>query len=73
MVRKIIIFLVRARLGLKKYQQFRFSNQKSKTDTYYFGTDFVYKMIGCNVVLSDVSLNWLIDPRCEIVKLDKIG
>jgi hypothetical protein len=35
-MKRLIIFLIRIRLGLKKGQRFRFDNQKSKFDEYYF-------------------------------------
>lgn len=33
---RIIIFFIRKRLGLKKYQRFYLKNQADKTDRYYF-------------------------------------
>lgn len=35
-MKRLIIFLIRKRLGLKKYERFTFDNQKSKFDEYYF-------------------------------------
>lgn len=35
-MKRLIIFLIRTRLGLKKGQHFRFDNQKSKFDEYFF-------------------------------------
>lgn len=35
-MKRLIIFLIRKRLGLKKNQRFTFDNQKSKFDEYYF-------------------------------------
>lgn len=32
----LILFLIRRRLGLKKGERFRFDNQKSKFDEYFF-------------------------------------
>lgn len=68
-MQRLIIFMVRMKLGLHKHQQFRFVNQKSKTDTYYFTATKVLKIEGCNVRESSVSLNWLIDKNCKITKL----
>ena len=73
MGKRLILFLIRTRLGLKKHQQFRFANQKSRTDSYYFGKDRIYKIEGCKIVESSVSLNWLLDKNCSIIKLGMRG
>ena len=66
-MKRIIIFLIRKRLGLKKEQHFRFPNQRLKEEYYYFTKD---KIMKCNIhgVIeeSTVSLNWLLDDKCEI-------
>lgn len=71
-MKKIIVYLVRKHLGLKKYQYFRFSNQKSKT-VYWFGDRQILRSekAGSNqvITLSDVSLNWLLDERCKVIPL----
>lgn len=67
-MRRLIILLIRMKLGLRKYQQFRFDNQKSKTDTYYFTATKLFKIEGCSVVESNVSLNWLLNDKCKITK-----
>lgn len=75
-MRKLIIFLVRKRLGLKKRERFKFTNQKSSNVVYYFtDTDLMketyfksdYKEVG----LSGVSLNWLLDENCSIEVVKK--
>lgn len=67
-MKRIIIFLIRKRLGLKKGQRFRFSNQREMKDYYYFTEDALMKH--CHffnmTVRSNVSLNWLLDDKCEI-------
>ena len=75
---RLIIFLVRKRLRLKKYEPFRFTNQRSKKDYYYFtvkrlvkaeykkGQDKQFKR------LSSVSFNWLIDRDCKIRRCDNV-
>ena len=67
-MKRIIIFLIRKRLGLKKGQRFRFSNQREMKDYYYFTEDALMKH--CHffnmTVHSNVSLNWLLDDKCEI-------
>lgn len=35
-MKRLIIFLIRKRLGLKKYERFKFDNQKSPYDEYFF-------------------------------------
>ena len=69
-MKRIIIFLIRKRLGLKKEQPFIFSNQRLKEEYYYFTDD---KIMKCNIhgeiERSTVSLNWLLDDKCEIEKL----
>lgn len=71
-MRRLIIFLVRKRLGLKRYEHFRFSNQKGKA-TYYFTSTNVMKMEYYYVRPSSVSLNWLLDDECKrsIIKVKK--
>ena len=75
MVRLLILFLIRVRLGLKKGELFQFENQRYKTDWYYFTDINVMKAVGPNetrpdpfVRPSNVSLNWLLDDRCTIIK-----
>ena len=74
LLKRLIIFLVRKRLGLKKGERFQFHNQASKHDTYYFDSECVlkdhYKSNGYEVIAhSHVSLNYLLDDRCKIVKV----
>lgn len=67
-MKKLVIFLIRYRFGLKEGERFQFTNQKSN-DIYYF-TDVSLMKIkhvdGCKTELSGVSLNWLLDDQCEI-------
>ena len=71
MIRRLVIFLIRRRLHLKKYQAFRFTNQQTD-DVYCFTT---YKLIKINMSQKSkiaredkslVSLNWLLDDNCKI-------
>lgn len=74
-MKRLIIFLVRMRLGLKKYELFRFENQKTD-DIYYFTEtelakrQFLHTRSGpiFVTVLSGVSLNWLLNKDCKIRK-----
>lgn len=68
-MRRFIIFLIRMKLGVKKHQTFRFDNQKSKTDTYYFTATHLLKIEGCGIREANVSLNWLLDDKCKIIKI----
>lgn len=62
---RLIIFLVRKHLGLKKYEYFQFVNQKSDA-MYYFTDTAVMKMDTGLPKQSSVSLNWLLNDKCEI-------
>jgi len=64
-MQRLIIFLVRRRLGLKKYELFRFTNQKSNA-VYYFTNDRVMKLWNGYCEPSGVGINWLLDPECKI-------
>lgn len=66
-MKKLIIFLIRKHLGLKKYQVFQFVNQKSNA-VYYFTEDAIMKYWRAHTEKSGVSLNWLLDDECEIKK-----
>lgn len=71
MIRRIVIFLVRKRLGLKTYEGFRFINQASKTNWYMFTNSELLKVTYNNTYIrqSSVSLNWLLDDKCVIKKV----
>lgn len=64
-MKKLIIFLIRKRLGLKERQPFQFVNQKSNA-VYYFTKDAIIKAWRGNIEKSTVSLNWMLDDECEI-------
>ena len=66
-MRRLIVFLIRKRLRLRKYQRFRFKNQKSATEYYWFTSDAVMKMLANGrIQQSSVSLNWLLSGDCVI-------
>lgn len=75
-MKRLIVFLVRKRLGLKKYELFRFENQKTD-DVYYFTEteltkrQFLHTRSGpiFVTVLSGVSLNWLLNKDCKVRKV----
>lgn len=65
--KRLIMFIIRKKFGLRKYEAFRFENQKSITDLYYFSDTNIWKVVDYDdVELSSVSLNWLIDDNCQI-------
>lgn len=70
---RLILFLIRRRLHLKDHETFRFKNQNSLFDYYYF-TKFQLLKVEFDdmghfkdVVRSRVSLNWLLDPDCDVM------
>ncbi|MEE1097511.1 MAG: hypothetical protein U0K83_04175 [Bacteroidales bacterium] len=70
MIKRLIVFLIRYRLGLKKGQRFRFANQKTD-NVYYFTADKLIKIpedkrIVSRAEKSLVSLNWLLSDECEV-------
>ena len=67
---RLIIVLIRTKLGLKKNEHFRFTNQKSDA-TYYFTSHWVMKCERGHIRKSTVSLNWLIDSECKLEKVVK--
>lgn len=67
---KVIVYLIRKLLGLKKKELFQFVNQRSEKEAYYFTDDAVMKICeDGHVKKSNVSLNWLLDDRCHIHKI----
>lgn len=71
-MRRLVIFLIRRRLGLKKNERFRFTNQKSEA-TYFFTEDNLMKIEYGYIFLSKVSLNWLLDEECKVNRLKNQG
>lgn len=67
MIRRLVIFLVRKKLGLRLYECFRFDNQK--TDAVYCFTEHeLLKERNGVIEASGVSLNWLLHDDCKIIK-----
>lgn len=70
MLARLIIFLVRIKLGLKKYERFQFVGQKSDA-MYYFTKRNVMKICGNGYIRpSGVSINWLVNEDCEVAHCD---
>ena len=73
LLKKIVLFCVRRRLKVEKYELFRFTNQLSKNAVYFFNDDGLMKTWWSNggnmhdrAVKSTASLNWLLDDECKI-------
>ena len=64
MIQRLIIFLIRVRLGLKVNECFQFTNQKT-TALYFFTRTGITKYWRGNFTHSGISLNWLLDPNCK--------
>ena len=69
-MKRLIVFLVRKRLHLRKNERFRFVNQKTD-NIYYFTSTRIVKIPESPGRMSRyekslVSLNWLVDDDCEI-------
>lgn len=71
-MKKLIVFLICKRLKLKTYEAFRFTNQRSQTDYYYFTETGVMKCASPIFAPepSRVSLNWLLHDDCEVEKIE---
>lgn len=77
MTKRLVLYLVRKKLGLRKGEGFRFTNQISKDDVYFFGVKAIYKRYftpywGWQTKRSSVSLNWLLDDECEIERVGEV-
>lgn len=64
---KLIIFLIRMKLHLRKGEQFQFDNQKTDS-VYWFTEGSLMKMERGFRYESSVSLNWLLNKDCKIRK-----
>lgn len=74
MIQRLIILLLCWKLRVKMYEDFQFTNQKSRHDKYYFASDCLMKIEfdkngDFKIRQSNVSLNWLLDNKCEIKKV----
>ena len=81
MINRLILFLVRKKLHVRKYEYFQFINQKTN-NIYYFTDKILVKLKpenknykGLALMIrnrvysmsdSNVSLNWLLSEDCEI-------
>ena len=63
---RLIIFLIRLKLHLKKGQRFQFDNQKTDS-VYWFTEGTLMKMEYGRRYEASVSLNWLLNPDCKVI------
>ncbi len=63
---KLIIFLIRLKLHLKKGEKFQFDNQKTDS-VYWFTESALMKMEHGFRYEASVSLNWLLNKDCKVV------
>ena len=68
MINKLILFLIRRKLHLKKFEKFKFSGQKQK-GVYYFDSNMLIKTIGSKKIESKVSFNYLLSNEVKIIKI----
>lgn len=64
---KIVLFLLRKKLGLHKNERFTFANQK-QPGIYWFTDSALVKLENGKEVLSNVALNWLLGRKCTVIK-----
>lgn len=70
MIKKLIIFLIRRKLVLKKYEGFRFTNQKNNC-IYYFSDDALLRENPNGYVREcHAGLNFLLSDECKIAKVN---
>lgn len=71
-MKRLILFLIRRKLGVKKYENFRFVNQRSKVNYYYFDDNGIQKVDAEHTIIkhSNVKFNWILSDKCEIVKAE---
>ena len=67
-MKRLIIYLLRKKLGVKLFEKFQFVGQKSD-DYYWFTQTDIYKYVANTGALrpSSVSLHWLLDDNCEVI------
>ena len=67
---KLILFLIRRKLGVKKNELFRFTNQKTDA-VYYFSDRNLFKILDGVRILSNVKINWLFNKKCKVEPLKR--
>lgn len=69
LIKRLVIFLIRKKLGVKKWDAFYFPNQRNKHDRYYFNDTCLMKYSSTAKTLykSSVSMNHLLSKECDVV------
>lgn len=67
---RLILFLIRLKLGVKTFEFFQFDNQKSPTTVYFFDDYVLVRLDETGTHLANVSLNWLLHDDCKITKVE---
>ncbi len=67
-MKRIIMFLLRKKLGLRKDQRFQFDGQKSDA-VYYISGSHIMKHYRGRTTLSNVSVNWLLSDECDVIPM----
>lgn len=70
-MRRLIIYLIRKKLGLKKFENFKFVGQKSDAVYYFTESNIMKRLSNGKTMLSGVSVNWLLDNECEIERVSR--
>lgn len=71
-IKMFILFLTRTMFGLNTFDVFQFENQKS--NAYYFFTEHsLMKYWNGKIEKSHVSINWLLDDECNIIKKGRLN
>lgn len=75
MYRRIVLFLIRLKLGVRIHERFRFTNQKNP-DIYFFTKRHLKKAVPYAenkywYTRSDVGINWLLDENCKVIIVPK--
>lgn len=70
MINKVIMFLLRKKLEVKKCQCFRFTNQRSNA-VYYINDTAVMKIYRGYTRKSNVSINYILSKNCHITVATK--
>lgn len=65
MLTRLIIFLIRLKLGVRTYEPFTFTNQKTSS-VYWFSPTEIMKSEKGITRQSSVRLNWLLNKECKI-------
>ena len=67
-MRRIVMYLLRKRLGLKPFEHFQFLGQKTDA-VYWFTESGIMKRWHNQTTMSGVSVNWLLDDECKIERV----